>query len=143
MKLLSNEVIKKYDYQKSRTKVNEFMEVFEESYFRYLSVLPPSITSHLSEIKVQTSMSSTSALERYVIKKIELEEEFLQSLELIIKIVDSMSFEEQHYFKGIFFLGNSECMIMEELQCAEKRFKHIKKSCILKLALALDKAVLK
>ncbi|MBO5375603.1 MAG: hypothetical protein J6A52_01990 [Bacilli bacterium] len=143
MKLLSNEVIKKYDYQKTRSKVNEFMEQFEESYFRYISVLPPSITSHLSEIKVQTSMSSTSALERFVIKKMELEEEFIKNLDLVLKIVDDMTYEEQHYYKGVFFLGNSESMIMEELQCAEKRLRHVKKSCILKLALALDKAVLK
>ena len=143
MKLLSNEVIKKYDYQKTRSAVNEFMEGFEENYFRYISILPPSITSHLSEIKVQTSMTSTSALERYIIKKIELEEEFIQNLDLVLKIVDGLTFEEQHYFKGVFFLGNSESMIMEELQCAEKRLIHIKKSCILKFALAIDKAILR
>ena len=44
--ILYSLVIKKYDYQKTRSKVNEFMEVFEENYFRYISVLPPSITSH-------------------------------------------------------------------------------------------------
>ncbi|MCR5146463.1 MAG: hypothetical protein K6B70_03850 [Clostridia bacterium] len=143
MKLLSNEVIGKYDYQKTRSKVNEFMEEFEENYFRYISILPPSITSHLSEIKVQSSMSSTSALERYVIQKLDLEAEFLNHLELVMKIVEGLTYEEHHYFKGVFFLGNSESMIMEELQCAEKRLRHVKKSCILKFALALDLAIVK
>ena len=69
MKVLSSEVIKKYDYKETRKKVNEFMEKFEENYFRYLNVLPPSITSHLSEIKVQMSNLSTSPIERYVLKK--------------------------------------------------------------------------
>ena len=71
MKLLSSEVIKKYDYQKTRSNVNEFMEGFEENYFRYISVLPPSITSHLSDVKVQSSSFTSSPLERYVLKMIE------------------------------------------------------------------------
>lgn len=143
MKLLSNEVINKYDYQKTRSRVNTFMEEFEESYFKYISLLPPSITQHLSEIKVQSSMSSTSALEKYVIKKMEFEEAFLSNLDLLLKIVDDMTYQEQHYYKAVFFHGNSELMLMEELQCSDKKLRHIKKSCILKLALALNKAVLK
>ena len=59
------------------------------------------------------------------------------------KAHNDMTYEEQHYYKGVFFLGNSESMIMEELQCAEKRLRHVKKSCILKFALALDLAIVK
>ena len=113
MKLLSNEVIKKYDYQKTRSKVNEFMEVFEENYFRYISVLPPSITSHLSEIKVQSSGFTSSPVERYVLKKIEKEEDFLEYLNIILSVLDNLTMEEQHFFKGIFFMGNTE-LVMED-----------------------------
>ncbi len=143
MKLLSNEVIKKYDYQKTRSKVNEFMEVFEENYFRYISVLPPSITSHLSEVKVQTSGIPTSPVERYVLKKIEREEEFIEYLNVVLRICDNLTSGEQHFFKGVFFLGNTEAVLEEQLQCSDKTLKHIKKSCIIKFALALNMAVLK
>ena len=143
MKLLSNEVIKKYDYQKTRSKVNEFMEVFEENYFRYISVLPPSITSHLSEIKVQSSGFTSSPVERYVLKKIENEEDFLEYLNIILSVLDNLTMEEQHFFKGIFFMGNTELVMEEQLQCADKTLKHIKKSCIIKFALALNMAILK
>ena len=59
MKLLNAEVIKKYDYVKTSIKVREYMSKFEDEYYRYVSILPPSITSHLSEIKVQTSFNNT------------------------------------------------------------------------------------
>lgn len=143
MKLLSSEVIKKYDYQKTRSNVNEFMEGFEENYFRYISVLPPSITSHLSDVKVQSSSFSSSPVERYVLKKIEREEEFIEYLNVILKICDNLTASEQHFFKGVFFLGNTEAVLEEQLQCADKTLKHIKKSCIIKFALALNMAVLK
>lgn len=143
MKLLSSEVIKKYDYQKTRSNVNEFMEGFEENYFRYISVLPPSITSHLSDVKVQSSSFSSSPVERYVLKKIEREEEFIEYLNVILKICDNLTASEQHFFKGVFFLGNTEAVLEEQLQCADKTLKHIKKSCIIKFALALNIAVLK
>ena len=143
MKLLSKEVIKKYDYQKTRSKVNEFMEAFEENYFRYISVLPPSITSHLSDIKVQSSSFASSPVERYVLKKIEKEDDFLEYLNVILSVLDNLTMEEQHFFKGVFFMRNTELVMEEQLQCADKTLKHIKKSCIIKFALALDMAVLK
>ena len=143
MKLLSTDVIEKYDYLKTNAKVKEYMSRFEDDYYRYVSVLPPSITSHLSEIKVQTSFNNTSSIESYVIKKTEKEEKFLQTLNVILRILDSFNEEEQRYFKGVFFLGNSEPVISEELQCADKRIRHIKKSSIIKFALAMDLAVLK
>ena len=114
MKLLSTDVIEKYDYLKTNAKVKEYMSRFEDDYYRYVSVLPPSITSHLSEIKVQTSFNNTSTIESYVIKKTEKEEKFLQTLNIILRVLDSFNEEEQRYFKGIFFLGNTEAVITEE-----------------------------
>ncbi len=143
MKLLSTDVIEKYDYLKTNAKVKEYMSRFEDDYYRYVSVLPPSITSHLSEIKVQTSFNNTSPIESYVIKKTEKEEKFLQTLDTILRVLASFNEEEQRYFKGVFFLGNSESVISEELQCADKRIRHIKKSSIIKFALAMDLAILK
>ena len=143
MKILSSEVIKKYDYKETRKKVNEFMEKFEENYFRYLNVLPPSITSHLSEVKVQMSNLSTSPIERYVLKKIESEEEFIEYLNIVLKIVDNFTIEEQQLFKGIFFLGNTEFVMEEQLAITHNTLDQIKKSCIIKFALALNIAVLK
>ena len=76
MKLLSNEVIMKYDYAKTKLKVDGFMEDFEEDYYKYVHLLPPSISSHLSEIKVQSSRNRTSDIEMYAIKHEELENVF-------------------------------------------------------------------
>jgi transcriptional regulator with XRE-family HTH domain len=67
----------------------------------------------------------------------------LQTLNKILRVLDSFNQEEQRYFKGVFFLGNSEPVISEELQCADKRIRHIKKSSIIKFALAMDLAILK
>ena len=85
MKLLSSEVIDKYDFVKTQSNVRNYMSKFEDEYYRYISVLPPSITSHLSEIKVQTSFNNTSPIESYIINKSEKEEEFLKSLNIILR----------------------------------------------------------
>ena len=76
MKLLSSEVIEKYDYKKTRSMVDEFMQEFEENYYRYINILPPSITSRLTAVKVQLSGVPTSKVESYVIKRIECYEEY-------------------------------------------------------------------
>ena len=141
MKLLNNEAIIKYDYKKTKANVDDFMKGFEENYFKYISVLPPNITSHLCEIRVQMSRVSSSPVEKYVIKKISSENDFIEYLNAILNIVDNLTNEEQHYFKGSYFLGNSESLIAEELRCAKKRIVHIKKSAIIKFALAIDRAV--
>ena len=143
MKLLSFDVIDKYDLMKTYSRVKTYMSNFEDDYYRYISILPPSITSHLSEIKVQTSFNNTSSIESYVIKKSEKEEQFIESLNNILKIIYNFNEEEQRYFKGIFFLGNTEAVITEELQCSEQKIKHIKRSCIIKFALAMNIAIMK
>jgi len=143
MKLLSSDVIKKYDYPKTNLNVKEYMSKFENEYYRYISVIPPSITSHLTDVKVQSSNNNTSQIEEYVIRKTEAEEKFMQMLNSIMKILDTFNIEEQRYFKGIYFLGNTDFVISEELQCADKKIRHIKKSCIIKFALAMNLAVLK
>ena len=143
MKLLSFDVIDKYDFMKTYSNVKTYMANFEDDYYRYISILPPSITSHLSEIKVQTSFNNTSSIESYVIKKSEKEEQFIESLNNILKIIYNFNEEEQRYFKGIFFLGNTEAVITEELQCSEQKIKHIKRSCIIKFALAMNIAIMK
>lgn len=143
MKLLSSDLIEKYDFNKTYSNVKSYMSKFEDEYYRYISILPPSITSHLSEIKVQSGFNNTSPIESYIIKKSEKEEEFLKKLDIILKVIYSFNDEEQRYFKGIFFLGNTDVVILEELQCCENRIKHIKKSSILKFALALGLAITK
>lgn len=143
MKLLSSDLIEKYDFNKTYSNVKSYMSKFEDEYYRYISILPPSITSHLSEIKVQSGFNNISPIESYIIKKSEKEEEFLKKLDIILKVIYSFNDEEQRYFKGIFFLGNTDVVILEELQCCENRIKHIKKSSILKFALALGLAITK
>ena len=143
MKLLNSEILDKYDFLKTYARVKEYMSKFEDDYYRYISILPPSITSHLSDIKVQTSYNNTSPIEAYIIKKTEKEKEFVESLNVILKIIYSFNAEEQRYFKGTFFLGNNDAVILNELQCSDNMIKHIKKSTIIKFALAMDIAVLK
>lgn len=53
----------------------------------------------MSEIKVQSSFSSTSLIETYVIKKNENEEKFLQTLNKILIVLDSFNQEEHRCFR--------------------------------------------
>ena len=63
------------------------------------------------------SRVNSSQVEKYVIKKIESEKDFLSYLNAILNIVDNLTIEEQHFFKGTFFIGNTEDIISEESCC--------------------------
>ena len=143
MELLSNRIIVKYDYEKTKDKVNSFMQQFEEKYYRYLSILPPSIVSHISDIKVQSSCTALSLTEKYVMKKIENEKDYIEYLDLILKIIDNFTEEEQQIFKGIYMLKYTIGSLYQKSEVSDKTFKKIKKSAIIKFALVLNLAVLK
>jgi hypothetical protein len=116
---------------------------FEENYFRYINILPPSITSHLSEVKVDSSISTTSGIEKYVEAKEVAEEELLKNIQIILKIVDNFDLQEQYYFKDTYINGLTESSIEEKVQLSKKGIEHVKKSAIIKFALALNIEVLK
>lgn len=143
MKILDNKLIDKYDYKATKRNVDEFMLNFEENYFKYVNILPPSITSHLSEVKVDSTFSPISNIEKFIEKKEASEEKLLADLQTIFKIVDNFDPQEQYYFKGTYINGLKENLIGEETQLSKKGIEHVKKSSIIKFALAIKKAVLK
>jgi hypothetical protein len=143
MRILDNKLIDKYDYKSTKRNVDQFMLKFEENYFKYINILPPSITSHLSEVKVDSSISTTSGVERYVEAKETAEEELLKNIQIILKIVDNFDLQEQYYFKDTYINGLTESSIEEKVQLSKKGIEHVKKSAIIKFALALNIEVLK
>lgn len=57
MKLLSNEVIMKYDYAKSKMNVEGYIRDFEEDYYKYVNLLPQ-VFLH-TYVKLKLSLQET------------------------------------------------------------------------------------
>ena len=82
-KCLSSSIVNKYDYMKTKKKVDQFMAPLCEKIFVYRNLTPPSITNHIKDVCVQESYSTTSGTEKYVMKKLDTEaevEEYFGSL---------------------------------------------------------------
>ena len=143
MKLLDNKIILKYDYKKTKINVDNFMNDFYEDYYKYINILPPSITSHLTEIKVESTRSNESSIEKYVEKKAIAEQQLMQQLDLILKVFDTFNKQEEYFFKGVYIKGETEEHISELLNITRQGMGQIRRSAIIKFALALNLEVKK
>jgi len=106
-------------------------------------VLPPSLAYNLFDIRVQSFPKNTSPQERYLERKEQFREMYEERLTEIEMILDDMSLVEKIFFKEHFIHGL-------DIKSFEKRFnkgpdaiEHLKKSSVIKFAIALDIAVYK
>lgn len=98
---------------------------------------------NLFDIKVQSSGVSKSSIESYVEKKDEFEREYQEKLKEIDSILESMSLQEQRFFKDHFIHGVKLILFEKQFRCGPDKVEHIKESSVVKFALALDLAVYK
>lgn len=138
MGLLNWKNIERYNYKDLKLNVDLFMNSFSELYFKYINITPRSITSRLREVVVDFTKSNTSYIEQYIEKKDEFEHKYLSELECILNILDNFTYQEQYFFKGVYFNDISEAVIREQLQVSRNGLDHVKRSAIIKFALAFD-----
>ena len=143
MKLLSLKELEQFDYVKTRERVQEHVNELNMIKYKYMNVLPPSIASNLYEIKVQTSRSNNSSIERFVEKKDEFERLHKEKLSEIESAIQTLNIEEQRIIKDCFVHGISLTVIERQFKCGREAFERIKKSAVIKFALILDISVMK
>ena len=142
-KCLSSSIVNKYDYMKTKKKVDQFMAPSCEKIYEYRNLTPPSITSHLKDIVVQESHDNTSPQERYVMKKLDTQEEVEKYFEAIQSIIDLLNDVEKLCFKAEYLSDLTISKLVVKTKLSEMTIKRIRKSVVIKFALALDLAVLK
>ena len=142
-KRLSDEIINKYDYQRTKKNVDSFMAPLCEKIFVYRNLTPPSITNHIKDVCVQESYSTTSGTEKYVIKKLDTEAEVEEYFKAIQEVIDMLNEPEKICFKAEYLSEITLEKLLEKTTYSEPTIKRIRKSAVIKFALALDLAVLK
>ena len=142
-KCLSSNIVNKYDYMKTKKKVDQFMAPLCEKIYEYRNLTPPSITAHLKDIVVQESHDNKSPQERYVMKKLDTQEEVEKYFEAIQSVIDLLNDVEKLCFKAEYLSNLTISKLVNKTKLSEITIKRIRKSCIIKFALALDLAVLK
>jgi len=140
MSLLNWQRIKRYNYKETKLNVDDYMEDFSELFFRFINITPKSLSSRLKEAVVDFTRSNTSYIEQYVEKKDEAERRYLEKLDSILNTLDNLSYQEQVYFKGIYFHDLSEAALRDKLNVSRNGLDHIKQSAIIKFALAFNLA---
>ena len=143
MKLLSLKELEMFDYVKTRENVENYIKDLNIIQYKYRNVLPPSLAMNLFDIKVQSSGVPKSSIESYIEKKDEFEREYQAKLKEIDSILESMSLQEQRFFKDHFIHGVKIVLFEKQFRCGPDKIEHIKESSVVKFALALDLAVYK
>ena len=143
MKLLSLNKLRMFDYVNTKKNVEEHIKDLNIIKFKYRNVLPPSIASNLFDIKVQSSSISRSQIEAFIEKREEYEKEYSDKLNEINNVINSFSFYEKRFFKDHFINGIKLHYFEKEFCCGERMVEHIKRSSVIKFALAFDIAVYK
>ena len=142
-KSLSSSIVNKYDYMMTKKKVDQFMAPLCEKIYEYRNLTPPSITAHIKDIVVQESHDSTSPQERYIMKKLDTQEEVEKYFEAIQSIIDLLNDVEKLCFKAEYLSDLTISKLVVKTKLSEMTIKRIRKSVVIKFALALDLAVLK
>lgn len=142
-KYLGEDIIKKYDLKRTKINVDQFMAPLCEKIYEYRNLTPPSITSHIKEVYVQESRNNTSSTEKYVFKKLNTEEEVKKYFENIQSIIDLLNDIEKLCFKSEYLCEMTVEDLVDKTGLSERTIKRIRKSVVIKFALALDLAVLK
>ena len=142
-KCLSETIMEKYDLKKTKINVDKFMAPLCEKIYEFRNLTPPSISSHIKEVCVQESKSNSSTTERYVIKKLETEKEVKLYFANIQSIIDMLNDIEKLCFKAEYLSELTIENLVNKTKLSERTIKRIKKSVVIKIALALDLTVMK
>lgn len=143
MKLLSLQELELFDYVKTKERVEEHLSELNMIKFKFRNVLPPPLALNLFDIKVQSSGIPKSQTECYVEKKDEYEREYSEKLKEIEAVLNDLSFREKRFFKDHLIHGIKIRQFEKIFRCGPDMVEHIKKSSIIKFALALDLVVYK
>ena len=141
--LLKNIFLLKYDFEKSKEHVDELMKNIEEWKYSYINLVPPSITCNY-EIKYEkNNFVPTDKVGGFVQKKVDMEMKIDKEYQRLTRILNNLNDQELEFFDMFYYKRMTEAIIGERLCVGHTLLSHIKKSCIIKIAMGLEKAVIK
>lgn len=139
--LLSLRIVEQYNYAESKKEIDKMMLKFEKNRYRYSELPQPTITPNY-EVKYEMFTNTfTDKVGNYVATKLDKFKDITVFYNKLSNIINSMTYTEKIYFIDSYFRKKSESVICEKLTMSSSSLARVKVSCIIKVALAFDKAV--
>lgn len=133
---------KLYDFDRCYYRVYLYMQRYRRVRNKSFLQDPINLTPNYEFVYVDTPMTSSNSYS-LLDSIIDCEKEYIEKSKIISLIVRKLTFEERVYFTICLFDGNSEASACREISCSPNGLKSIQRSCIIKVACALDIEVLK
>lgn len=139
--LLKNSYIELFNFAETKKNIDIFMDQIEEWKYMCINILPPKITQNY-DIKYEKFISNVSdKVGNYVQQKLDLEQKVIETYDKLAQILSRLNYSELDYFNMSYYHRLSDEIIANRLNVGESYIAHIKRSCIIKIALGLNKAV--
>ena len=132
--LLSKDFLSEYNIDATEEKVKQKIKHYLKLQCRYPNIAPPKITTSYGT--VFSSCTFRDKLGEYVANMLDDEKELVETAETIKNLFNIFSIEEKIYFTEYLLHSQSERKILDIIGVSRDGLRPIKKSCILKVALA-------
>ena len=139
--LLKNIFLLEFNFEESKKSVDELMRNIEEWKYSYINLIPPKITSNYEIRYEKLNFTTTDKVGDFVEKKVDMEKEIDKVYQKLKIVLEKLNHEELDYFNMSYYNRKSETIIGSRLCVGHTQLLHIKQSCIIKIALGLEKAV--
>ena len=139
--LLSGIAINEYNYDECRDNVKKILAKYEVAQYKYRNIMPPKITADYEIRYSSYTPRKNDKVANFVLLKLETEEEIIEFYNILTNIFLTFTKDEKVYFVESLLKRRSEDFICEMINISKNTLAIIKKSCIIKLALAFGKEV--
>ena len=139
--LLTNTFMLKFDFEQTKSNIDKLMANIEEWKYSYINLSPPTITSSYEVHYENHNLNVTDKIGEFVQKKVDMEKEIDKVYQKLKIVLEKLNREELDYFNMSYYNRKSETIIGSRLCVGHTQLLHIKKSCIIKIALGLEQAV--
>lgn len=139
--LLPKDYLKLFDYVKSKNYVDKLMQDIEKWKYEYINLVPPKITSNYEVRYEKLNFNPTDKVGDYVEKKVDMEIKIDTIYRKLKAILQNCNFEELDFFDMHYYNKMSDTMINNKIDVGHTKIEHIKRSCIIKIALGFENAV--
>ena len=138
-KILSYDNQSEYDKKEVEKRFKDLLKNIQEVQFKFLDLAVPNISQNYEIRYEKFTVNISDPTYNIAVKRIETRDELIKTYTILKKVYDqSLSYAEKVIFTDFFIINRSREVIEEKLHCGNERFYHIKNSCLIKFALALN-----
>lgn len=139
--LYPNSLLSKYDIRLCYENLCELVDEFIDLQCKYLNIMPPKITQDYKVI--YSAYQISDSVSNNVTMRLDTLDEIKSFYNQIAGALTLLNYDEMVFFNEVIYNHNSEALCADSLNITTYKLKQIKESCVIKMAKALNRAVMK